>query len=55
MSPELKAKFAVQALLPLEIKLHLERLKLMELIHSTSETKTLRPSPETQAEMQAAC
>jgi hypothetical protein len=41
IAPELKGEFAVQPLLPLEIKLHLERLKLMELIHSASETKFL--------------
>ena len=38
MSPALKGEFAVQPLLPLEIKLHLERMKLMELIRSTGET-----------------
>ena len=55
LSPELKGEFAVQPLLPLEIKLHLERLKLMELILSTRETKTRLPSPEISAEIQIAC
>ena len=32
LAPELKQELTVQAILPLEIKLHLERLRLMELI-----------------------
>ena len=39
IAPQLIGEIAVQPLLPLEIKLHLERLKLVELIHSTSEAE----------------
>ena len=40
IAPELRGAFAVQPVLPLEIKLHLERLKLTELIRAASETVT---------------
>jgi hypothetical protein len=39
LAPELKDALAVQPILPLQIKLHLERLKLMELIRATSEAQ----------------
>ena len=49
LAPELKQELTVQAILPLEIKLHLERLRLMELISAACETKpraaVLTPRP----------
>jgi hypothetical protein len=45
VAPELRGEFAVQPILPLEIKLHLERLKLMELIRASDEKKA---RPESQ-------
>jgi hypothetical protein len=47
IAPELRGEFAVQPILPLEIKLHLERLKLMELIRASDEKKA-RPAAESQ-------
>jgi hypothetical protein len=37
IAPELKGECGVQPILPLEIKLHLERLKLMELVRDLGE------------------
>jgi hypothetical protein len=37
VAPELRGELAVQPVLPLEIKLHVERLKLMELIRTSNE------------------
>jgi hypothetical protein len=54
IAPELKGACAVQPILPLEIKLHLERLKLMELIRDLAE-KNPRAKAIAQAEMQVAC
>jgi hypothetical protein len=39
LAPDLKDELSVQPILPLQIKLHLERLKLMELIRATSEAQ----------------
>ena len=39
LAPQLKEELAMQPILPLEIKLHLERLKLMELIHAAGENR----------------
>ncbi len=55
LAPELKQELTVQAILPLEIKLHLERMKLMELIRAGSETKPRALHPTAQADLQAAC
>ena len=38
LAPDLRNELVVQSILPLEIKLHLERLKLTELIRAASET-----------------
>jgi hypothetical protein len=54
LASELKQELTVQAILPLEIKLHLERLKLMELIRAASE-KPRVSIPAAQAELQLAC
>lgn len=51
LAPTLKDEYVVQPLVPLEIKLHLERLKLTELIRATGEKKTcaaVHPQPELQ-------
>ena len=54
LAPELKQELTVQAILPLEIKLHLERLKLTELIGAASEK--LRVSiPAAQADLPVTC
>ena len=55
LAPELKDGLAVQPILPLQIKLHLERLKLMELIRAANETKPRVTVPTAQVEMQVAC
>ena len=55
LAPELKEELAVRPILPLQIKLHLERLKLMELIRSARDTKPCVLSLTVPAEMQAAC
>jgi hypothetical protein len=55
LAPELKDALAVQPILPLQIKLHLERLKLMELIRAASETKPRATVPAGQVEAQVAC
>lgn len=54
IAPTLKGEFAIQPVLSLEIKLHLERLKLMELIRASRE-KNARPAAESQPRMQLAC
>jgi hypothetical protein len=54
IAPDLRGEFAVQPVLSLEIKLHLERLKLMELIRASRE-KNARPAAESQPRMQLAC
>ena len=48
LAPDLKGELTVQPILPLQIKLHLERLKLMELIRAASEAKprSLSPPPK---------
>ena len=55
LAPELKEELAVQPILPLQIKLHLERLKLMELIRAASDTKPRALSLTVPAEIHAAC
>jgi hypothetical protein len=55
LAPELKQELGVRAILPLEIKLHLERLRLMELICAASEEKTRASIATGQAELQVAC
>jgi hypothetical protein len=55
LAPELKQELTVQAILPLEIKLHLERMKLMELIGAASETKPRDSVSTAQADLQVAC
>ena len=55
LAPELKQELTVQAILPLEIKLHLERLRLTELICAASETKPRVTVPTAQLETQVAC
>ena len=45
IAPNLKGEFAVQPLLSLEIKLHLERLKLMELIRASRKCSWLAELP----------
>jgi len=54
LAPQLKEELAVQPILPLEIKLHLERLKLMELIHAAGEKPRVL-IPAAQTELQLAC
>ena len=54
LAPELKQELTVQAILPLEIKLHLERLRLMELICAASEKPRVL-TPAAQMELQLAC
>jgi hypothetical protein len=54
LAPKLKDEFVVQPVVPLEIKLHLERLKLTELIRSTGEKKT-RAAVDPRPEMQLVC
>jgi len=54
IAPDLRGEFDVQPILSLEIKLHLERLKLMELIRASRE-KNARPVAESQPRMQLAC
>lgn len=54
LAPTLKVEFVVQPVVPLEIKLHLERLKLTELIRATGE-KTTRAAVDPQPELQQAC
>ncbi len=55
LAPELKSELAVQPILPLQIKLHLERLKLMELIRATSEAKPRAAVFAAQVETPIAC
>jgi hypothetical protein len=40
IAPKLKAEFAVQPVVPLDIKLGMERLKLAELVREAAEKKT---------------
>ena len=54
VAPALKGECGVQPILPLEIKLHLERLKLMELIRELGE-KSLRSKTSAQADVHVAC
>jgi hypothetical protein len=53
IAPELKGECGVQPILPPEIKLHLERLKLTELIRELGE-KSLRSKALAQAEAHVA-
>ena len=55
LAPDLQEELAVQPILPLQIKLHLERLTLMELIRASSETKPRSAVPTAQLETQVAC
>lgn len=55
LAPELKGELAVQPILPLQIKLHLERLKLMELIRATSGAKPRAAVVVAQVEILIAC
>jgi hypothetical protein len=55
LAPELKDALAVQPILPLQIKLHLERLKLVELICAASAKKPRALNPTAEAETQVAC
>ena len=55
LAPELKGELAVQPILPLQIKLHLERLKLMELIRATSGAKPRAAVAAAQVEILIAC
>ena len=54
VAPALKGECGVKPILPLEIKLHLERLKLMELIRELGE-KSLRSKAIAQADVHVAC
>ena len=47
IAPVLRGELAIQPVLPLEIKLHLERLKLMEQIRASNE-KDARSTDESQ-------
>jgi hypothetical protein len=47
IAPVLRGELAIQSALPLEIKLHLERLKLMEQIRASNE-KDARSTDESQ-------
>ena len=53
LAPDLRGELPVQPILPLEIKLHLERLRLMELIRASSE-KNAPPDGEQPPQMQLA-
>ena len=55
LAPELKDALALQPMLSLQIKLHLERLKLTELIRAASEEKPRVTVPTAQVEAQVAC
>jgi hypothetical protein len=55
LAPELKGELAVQPILPLQIKLHLERLKLMEIIRAANGTKPRVTVATAQVETQVAC
>jgi hypothetical protein len=55
LAPELKQELTVQPILPLQIKLHLERLRLMELIRAANEAKPRATVPTAQLETQVAC
>ena len=55
VAPALKGECGVKPILPLEIKLHLERLKLTELIRAASEEKPRVTVPTAQVEAQVAC
>jgi hypothetical protein len=55
LAPALKDELAVQPILPLQIKLHLERLKLMELIRATSDAKPRATVSRAQVETLIAC
>ncbi len=54
LAPELKQELGVRAILPLEIKLHLERLKLTELICAATEKPRIS-IPAAQTELPVAC
>ena len=57
IAPALKEEVAVQPMLPLQIKLHLERMKLMELIRAAHAKKPRSSALVVcaQAEVHAAC
>ncbi|MEI9902423.1 MAG: hypothetical protein WDN31_22695 [Hyphomicrobium sp.] len=55
MRPNLKGQYAVQSAIPLEIKLRLERLRLMEIIRAEGQPQTpKRPLPVAKVTITAA-
>ena len=55
LASDLKDELSVQPILPLQIKLHLERLKLTELIRATSGAQPRAHVSAAQVETHIAC